>query len=280
MKKIYISILLTIVCTYSLFAVFEDNEPSCRARAMGGAFTAVCDDANAIFYNPAGLSFVKAEVGGSYTQLFSNSFQEFSTAYGAVAINSHLAIGTGVQMMDVVYKDETLESERTYTIGNSLLLVNDVHTKLMVGAAADIYHLQFQDMGSQTSFGVNAGFLAVLHERTRIGFQVTNINNPTFGENDEFDIPQKISAGISYVPYEGVITAFDVKKPVSGDSEYHAGTEIAIHPLLKLRAGIRNNPGSYSLGAGFLVKGIQIDYAYNSHSVLDGTNHISVSYHF
>ena len=31
-------------------------EPTARAQAMGGAFTAVADDAAALYYNPAGLS--------------------------------------------------------------------------------------------------------------------------------------------------------------------------------------------------------------------------------
>jgi hypothetical protein len=50
--KATLTILLTLACV-TVFAMFDDYEPSPRARAMGGACTAVIDDANACFYNPA-----------------------------------------------------------------------------------------------------------------------------------------------------------------------------------------------------------------------------------
>lgn len=37
---------------------FSFDEPSARAAALGGAFTARADDATALFYNPAGLAFL------------------------------------------------------------------------------------------------------------------------------------------------------------------------------------------------------------------------------
>lgn len=37
---------------------FSFYEPSARAAALGGAFTALADDASALFYNPAGLAFL------------------------------------------------------------------------------------------------------------------------------------------------------------------------------------------------------------------------------
>ncbi len=39
-------------------ADFSFHEPSARAAALGGAFTARADDATALFYNPAGLAFL------------------------------------------------------------------------------------------------------------------------------------------------------------------------------------------------------------------------------
>jgi len=37
---------------------FSFHEPSARAAALGGAFTALADDASGLFYNPAGLAFL------------------------------------------------------------------------------------------------------------------------------------------------------------------------------------------------------------------------------
>lgn len=51
MKKI-ILISLILIPTALLLAVFDDYQPSAVARGMGGAWTAVANDANALFYNP------------------------------------------------------------------------------------------------------------------------------------------------------------------------------------------------------------------------------------
>ena len=40
-----------------------------RALGMGGAFVAVADDANAIYYNPAGLAYME---GRNITSLYSS----------------------------------------------------------------------------------------------------------------------------------------------------------------------------------------------------------------
>lgn len=55
MKK-YILITILFLQAALLCAVFDDYIPSARARGMGGAFTAVADDATSIFFNPAGLA--------------------------------------------------------------------------------------------------------------------------------------------------------------------------------------------------------------------------------
>ena len=40
-------------------AGFNIYEAGVRATALGGAFTATADDGSALFYNPAGLSFME-----------------------------------------------------------------------------------------------------------------------------------------------------------------------------------------------------------------------------
>lgn len=56
MKKILLTIVASLLFTATLYAQEYDmiyRGP--RPMGMGGAFTAVSDDENAIFYNPAGL---------------------------------------------------------------------------------------------------------------------------------------------------------------------------------------------------------------------------------
>ncbi|MBU0599357.1 hypothetical protein KJ997_01065, partial [bacterium] len=51
-----IIILIILIFPTSIFAAFEDKILGSRAQGLGGAFTALANDYNAIYYNPAGLS--------------------------------------------------------------------------------------------------------------------------------------------------------------------------------------------------------------------------------
>ena len=65
--KLIIFLIAAICVTANLSAIFDDYEPSPRARGMGGAFYSSGDDANAIFYNPAGLIHSSDGILISYT---------------------------------------------------------------------------------------------------------------------------------------------------------------------------------------------------------------------
>ncbi|HOD55571.1 MAG TPA: hypothetical protein PKJ08_13665, partial [Candidatus Cloacimonadota bacterium] len=234
-----------------------------------------------IFYNPAGLSLAGNQYGGTYTQLFGNSFTGLTTIGGTYATNKLGTLAFAYQDMSVEFEDVNLMSERTYALGHSICLNKDVNSEIYFGYSANIYNLSFDELGSQTSVGFNAGAIAILHTRTKLGFNVTNFNNPRIGDENEHELPQRLAAGIAYIPYQGVTTAFDIKKTWNGDSEYHAGVEVEVHPMLLIRTGVRNNPAAYSFGAGIRpYKGLAVDYAVNTHSVLNPTHHFGLSLKF
>ncbi len=54
-KKIFIVVALIALST----ATFASNKFGAKAHAMGGAFTAIADDASAVYWNPAGLTQTK-----------------------------------------------------------------------------------------------------------------------------------------------------------------------------------------------------------------------------
>lgn len=59
MKKITLSILVLFLVGKLFAGGFQINEHGARAMGMAGAFTAIANDPTALFYNPAGLVFVK-----------------------------------------------------------------------------------------------------------------------------------------------------------------------------------------------------------------------------
>ncbi|MCD6181401.1 MAG: hypothetical protein J7K89_03360 [Candidatus Cloacimonetes bacterium] len=279
MKQILIA--LVVLLSIPAFASFDDYEPSVRARGMAGAYYSTSDDASAVFYNPAGLNLAHNSLLVSHSYLFGNSFQELNTV--AMAMNlprTYGTIGFGLEAMNVEYRNVTLTSEKTYTLAHGFTLLKDVHSSVHLGYAMNLYHLSFEGFGEQPAFGMNVGAMAILHQRTRLGFTVTNLNKPKVGEDSDLSLPQKMAMGISYIPYNGVITAMELKKTVGGETEIHAGTEVQVMDKLTLRCGARSQPASYSFGARFTMFDVLVDYGYSTHEVLDGTHHFSLGYNF
>jgi hypothetical protein len=279
LKILFITILM--ISSLTLFASFDDYEPSARARGMGGAFFSVSNDANAIFYNPAGLRFAGNSITGNYTKLFGNDFQVLNAVGFSMELpKKYGTIGIGYQSLNATFMDVTLTSEKTFSLSHAITLMKDYHSELYFGYTANLYALSINTFGSQNAFGINLGALAILHQRTKLGFAVTNVNNPNVGEDNQHELPQKLTFGIAYEPYYGVVTALEMKKTFDREeTEIHAGIEFEIFPSLILRTGIRNHPSSYSAGLGLNIKSILFDYAYSTHEI-GATHHFAIGYKY
>lgn len=278
--KILLTLITILLVTTGLSAIFDDYEPSPRARGLSGAFYSTSDDANAVFYNPAGLVFSENDVMISYTKPFGNDFQELTVASFAMKLPKKFGtIGFGLQSMDVNYLDVNLLSEKTYAISHSFNLLKDIHSELNFGYTLNLYHLKIDSYGDQPTYGINLGALAVLHTRTKIGFAVYNVNNPAVGEDNGHELPQRLAVGISYLPYTDVVTSVELKKAIDGDTEIHAGSEVTVLDMLTFRLGVRNNPNSFSAGASFDLFNVVVDYAVNTHTI-GLTHHFGIGYKF
>ena len=94
-------------------------------------------------------------------------------------------------------------------------------------------------------------------------------------------MPKSISIGLSYRPYEDLITSLDFNQ-LSGhtDSEFRFGIEYTIIENLILRAGTQTNPNRFS--AGFLYNFLCADIAYSfiTHHIMPTTHQLSVGFKF
>ncbi len=278
--------LILIIAVTSIFALFDDYEPSPVARALGGTYHSYGGNSDAVFYNPAGLSFAGNQLRTSYTEIFQNDFQKLMTMSLSTKLPKKFGtIAFGYEAMKVEYLDVDMLTETVYTFGHSFTLMKDVHSEIHLGYNIDMYHASIDGFGNQTSLGLDFGAVAVLHTRTYVGFSISNINNPKVGVNDDYDLPQKMTIGISYLPYDGVVTSLELKKGMNGISdetkktEIHAGCEATLFEVMTLRMGLRNNPASFSAGLGLNIKNILVDYAFNTHT-LDATHHFGLGYKF
>ena len=291
MKKLGFILIIILLTTSFIYAeinsnVFVNYQPSARARGMSGAFIASCNDPNAIFYNPGALASAEQGISLGYAQLFNNSFQILMSGALAYRLPRIGTISLGMQAMDVEFEGYKLQQEGTYSIAHSFLLIGDVHSKLYVGYGINLYFLKFGetvggiDPGNQTTYGVNLGALATLHQRTHIAFAVKNLNNPSMGSDQTFDLPQHLALGIAYEPYDGVITEIDLSQKLGEETKIQAGIEFEVIDNFWLRTGASTYPNSISGGFGILFKGVKIDYGFSSHPVLPLTHQFSLGYQF
>ena len=262
--------------------VFDAIDVSSKARGMGGAWTASADDASAIFYNPACLAgSVGADITASYLKPNGQDFESLTFLAAAVPIGSSQGVAASYRKFGVEYAGQDLLDESTLTLAHSITLMQDVHSSIAVGYGLNIYMLEFGrsqyvDLGRETTWGVDVGFLGTLRDRTRIGLLLKNLNQPEIGKNDSEPLPQWIAAGVSYKPYYGVVTELDLRGLRGEDIEAHMGMQFGLTQFMDLRFGFQTGPNSLTGGFTVKVAPVEIDYAYSSHSVLPGTHHISV----
>ena len=291
MKKLGFIVIIILLTTSFIYAeinsnVFGNYQPSARARGMSGAFVASCNDPNAIFYNPGALAYAEQGISLGYAQLFNNSFEILMSGALAYRLPGIGTISLGMQAMDVEFEGQKLQQEGTYSLAHSFLLMGDVHSQLYVGYGLNLFYLKFGetvggiDPGNSTTYGVNLGALAVLHQRTHIAFAVKNLNNPSMGSDQTFDLPQHLALGIAYEPYDGVITEIDLSQKLGEETKVQAGIEFEVMDNFWLRTGASTYPSSISGGFGILFKGVKIDYGFSSHPVLPITHQFSLGYQF
>ena len=280
MKKLIILSLILIPCAM-LLAVFDDYQPSARARAMGGAFTAVADDINTLFYNPAGLAGSNHAVKIGFANLYNQQFTEYKTAAAGLQLPKKLgALAIGARMLDVAFEDVTLSSEQVWSLAHGFTLQKDIHSTINLGYALNYYNLSFDGEKDDSALGIDLGVTALLHGRTKLGFAISNLTKAKMGFENQIDLPSKLALGVAYVPYDGVTTTVEVKKDFAADTEFMGGVEAKLFEPLAIRFGVHQNPATYSAGATFTVEGISLDYSFTYHSVLEPTHYFNLGYKF
>jgi hypothetical protein len=267
------------------WAAFEDLEVSPRARALGGAWAAVTRDDFAPFHNPASLAWTARVAGAaSYFRPFGYDFSSQSAVAGSIVLPRRLGgLGFGVRRFGVDYQGESLMNETTVALAHGFHLINDRQSELAVGWGLNLYTLDFGrsvtgiDPGSASNIGVNLGATAVLRDRTRVGFQVLNLNNPNIGHRDKEELRRRISVGVSYAPYPGVETVLDIANELGATFQYRGGAEFEIADFAWFRAGVRTEPSAFTAGLSLRKRDVSFDYGFSTGGgVLSETHHFGV----
>ncbi|HVP39972.1 MAG TPA: hypothetical protein VMS93_12400 [Candidatus Saccharimonadales bacterium] len=253
-------------------AAFEYLEVDPRARAMGGAFTAMDGGALALFHNPASLALTEqTSVGATYVQPQGLDFVKLA-AVGAVTRLPGAAGGLGIAFRRLAtdYNDVTLDAENQFSLAHGFRVYHDVSTSVALGYALNVYNLKFgptgtgDDPGSASTVGLDVGLRVTLRDRAAFGFLVQNLNNPTIGDVEKEDLPRRLVGGVAYSPYAGVTTTLDMESSLGQKVRFRGGTEFSVTDYGFLRFGVATDPNLFSAGLGLAWRGIRFDYGFST----------------
>ena len=270
------------------FSAFK-NGIGARALAMGGAFVAVCNDATAMVWNPAGLAQLDdTRLAGMSTDLYglgiTHQFVGVTTSF------ANLGIGLGWERASIdgqlVEVGGGLGGAFTWVesaiIGSLAANVLDV---AMVGANVKYYMGDSGVGDSATGFGFDLGLLVSLGDMFVIGVNAIDLAGSTIEwDGGATDIVSGLyKAGLAMkLADEKFVLAADIDFDGTDLGDTHVGMEFRVIDELALRGGVvlTNNFQDYYLtvGAGINVAGLYVDAAYILEETLGNTLVLSAEF--
>jgi hypothetical protein len=259
-----------------------------RETSLGGAFTAVADNADAVFYNPAGLGLLAVpELSYAFNNYLPGVSQQWLAAAYPAARGT---LGLGVNYLSVRdfdsydSADNRTGSVSAYDLafhlgyGGALETGLEFLPSLRYGAAVK-YISERLDTSKASGYGLDAGLLLLTPVKAlRFGLGLENLAASRLGFiRGGAKPPFKFKTGISYrlgAPGKAVASLFslDYNFPEDGPRYLAAGIESTLYGALALRAGYTSfgeisNGVSFGLGFGLPVRGgreIRLDYSYGA----------------
>jgi len=289
MKKftvfLIVSFLILLISVSSYSQISTQPYVGARPLGLGGAFSAVANDANTVYWNPAGLPYLqRQEVTSMYGKLFGLNLVNSYIGY-VFPVNETQALGADW------YHSGFGDSELDYRMERiNLAYGHRVHSMVSVGLGVKYYNtdlsLDNNSMGKADGLGFDGGIIFSPISRLRFAFTVQDIGGSSIKyDNDRSEeiYKQKWRVGTAFSPMEGLLLALDV------DDRYHIGAEYWPISMVAVRGGFQNDIKSVggfskspiiSVGSSIKYKFLQFDYAFEHDPDLPATHRFSVSFFF
>ena len=304
-KVIFLSLTLILIgsFTYSQTYDFLRLDGSARAGALGGSFVSNNDDADVIFYNPAGIKLLEGNPASfSFfkhlmdinlaTFSYSTEYEDigrFGAAikyinYGTFEGSDEFGVRTGefgVNEMALVVGFANQLDENFYYGANAKFIYSGIETRSSTAIAVDLgLHYAIPD------WNWNFGF-AVLN----LGSQLSKYYNTS--EDLPLDIIVGVSKRLENLPLRLSVDFHKLNKDRDDFAQrfkaFTVGAEFTLNKVMKLRFGYDNERRSefkigttagiagFNAGLGVRVSDYQFDYGYSSLGSVGGLHRIGIS---
>ncbi len=260
-------------------------EVGTRPLGMGGAYIGVADDANSIYWNPAGLPFLqRQELTSMYANLYGGGLGLTNSYLGYVFPLSDRQ-GIGIDWFHFGIGDDELGYRRDkFNISYGMRPISKFSFGVNLKMVDSNFTLDNNSIGKSKGYGADFGLLFTPISRLRLGLVGYDIGGTSVRYDNKVSeeiLSQQFKIGVAAQPMENWIVACDI-----GD-RLHVGSEYWLLNQLALRAGIQKSikkVGDYTQGIqlsggfGFKYRFFQLDYAYQNDSDLPSTHRFSLSF--
>jgi hypothetical protein len=248
-----------------------------RPLGMGGAFTAVADNADAPYWNPAGLGTInKNEITTMHTKLSTDADHYYisyiSPALGGTLGISWIQVGLGditQTSAEVDPNNEVIELSIFSYFSNAYLLSygKELSERLSVGLTAKYLTSDMSQIegGQAWGYSVTPGILLkfpVTGRQFTLGVKIDElVNQQTWGTKTVEQVPPKLRLGLAYRSPNPGLFAIDISQILK--SGYAAEAAFGYEwekDGLSVRVGYSD--GGLTAGAGFQSGHTRVDYAY------------------
>lgn len=263
---------------------FLGLDANARAVGLGGAYTALASDSNALLYNPAGLGRIRRH---EVTLMHNEYFQSVTQEYLGLATRQGFGLSLNyLRLADINRTTYARPDGGMGSFGISDLAVSAGfgHTFLehiSVGVAGKYISEDIDRFGAKT-WAVDGGLLLSVPTLPGLSFgaAVLNAGPDVRFYRDREKLPLTGRGGLSY-EHRGTAVAVDVVKERHDEVRVAAGLERVFFKTVALRAGYngRNDAGIGIVGgAGWTWKGLGVDYAFTPYGELGLGHRISVTF--
>jgi hypothetical protein len=277
-----------------------------RALALGEAYTAIANDASAIFWNPAGLGNIKnGDFFAGYTKWPADIYLYSIAAAKRTELPmlGTSTVGIAGTILNTGLMNRTDEIDQDGTIGGTfpyedywfgVSYAKYLTDRFCFGATGKFVH-ETIDTFDVNNWAVDIGaYYETGYKTVRIGLAILN-----FGPDKKYDfegakaipLPLTFRAGAAMDILQNDISKAtlmaELAHPSDNNERYQFGCEYWLKDAIALRGGYKINmdEGGFTAGAGFKFpfsssSNLSLDYAYNDWGRLKAVHRVSTSISF
>lgn len=271
-----------------------------RASAMGGAYSAISEEASAIYWNPAGLVQIP-----KLSAIFMRAqyVQDISYQYAAYAhrLTYDSVLAGSVFLTDIGAIDRTdMDGNKTGTFSprdqvftlsysKAILEFSDKDMDVSIGVSAK--YIRSQIVESAKAYAGDVGIMTYNFTNIpyRLGVTMTNLGSGMRYDQESNPLPLTFKLAGAINPFRNMLFSMDMVLPKQNKPSLLIGSELSTEPneltRLSARAGLntqRLNDGlsGFTMGVGATLHFFTLDYAFVPMGELGTTHKISITFDF